>query len=537
VVGERDEEDPKTLAEKWFLGSDAGNDAYAEAMTHAREAVLETAGEPDRPYSGESYGSLRDRLDRAAIPESGTALAAVLEAVRDDVLAESVLPNEETCVAHLQCPPAVPALSAEAMLSAVNQSLDSFDQAPAATVLEERLVEDLTETFDLGPDADGVLTSGGTQSNLQGLLLARNQYVRDTFGQSAKEAGLPSQAEDMRVLCSADAHFTAEQSTAVLGLGEDAVVEVPTDDRHRMDPDALRQELDTLETAGKHPFAVVATAGTTDFGSIDPLGEIAEVAETYGVWFHADAAFGGALAFSDEHAGRLDGIERADSVAVDFHKLCYQPISCGAFLLSEGSQFELMARNAAYLNPADDEVPNLVGKSLQTTRRFDALKPWVTFRTLGREGIGALVDRTVHLADRAAAVVSADPAFKLACDPSINTVVFRYEPTLTHPELDDGEWSDYVNREIRERLLDAGLGVVARTTVEGRTHLKFTLMNPRTEVSDIRELLLRLKTYGAGVEAEAAGSDLPEEEDGSCETTANAENESRETTANPEVEQ
>nr|WP_234972303.1 aspartate aminotransferase family protein [Halobaculum gomorrense] len=494
----------RALAEGLFLGSDAGNEAYAEAMTTARDAVLEVVGDPDGPYSGATYADLHERLDGATLPETGAPLDDVLADVRDGVLADAVYPSDEACVAHLQCPPTVPSLAAEAMLAAVNQSLDSFDQAPAATVVEERLVADLTELFDLGPDADGVLTGGGTESNHQGLLLARDRYVAETFDRSVREAGLPPEAGDMRVLCSADAHFTAAQSAALLGLGEDAVVEVPTDDRRRMDPDALRAELDRLEEAGERPFALVATAGTTDFGSVDPLAELADVADARDLWLHVDAAFGGALAVSDDHRDVLAGIGRADSLAVDFHKLFFQPIACGAFLLGDGADFRYMSRNAAYLNPEADEVPNLVGKSTRTTRRFDALKPYVAFRTLGREGLAALVDRTVALADRVAGEIRADPAFELACEPTINAVTFRYTPLRDRPDRDPGAWADRVNREARDRLFEAGRGVVARTEVDGRAHLKFTLMNPRTTVDDVRDLLVALKGHAAAVEAEGA---------------------------------
>jgi L-2,4-diaminobutyrate decarboxylase len=492
------------LAEGLFLGTDAGNDAYVDAMDLAREAVLDTVGDAGAPYSGADYGALRERLDVAALPEDGAALDDVLADVRDGVLANAVYPSQEACVAHLQCPPMVPALAAEAMLTAINQSLDSFDQAPAATVIEERLVHDLTQLFDLGPDADGVLTGGGTESNHQGLLLARDRYVAETFDRSVRESGLPPEAAEMRILCSADAHFTAVQSAALLGLGEDAVVEVPADDRHRMDPDALRAALDRLDADGKRPFALVGTAGTTDFGSVDPLDDLATVADERDLWFHVDAAYGGALAVSDEHAGTLAGIDRADSLAVDFHKLFFQPISCGAFLVDDEAAFAHLRRNAAYLNPEGDAVPNLVGKSTRTTRRFDALKPYVTFRALGRGGVAALVDRTVALADRVADLLRSDPAFELACEPTINAVTFRYVPLRDHPELSAGKWADRLNRRIRDRLFSSGRGVVARTEVDGRAHLKFTLMNPRTTVGDVHDLLLALKGHAVEVEAEVA---------------------------------
>ena len=487
-----------------FLGTGAGSATYRRAMDAAVDAVLDaTAG---GPYSGARYDELAEELDVDPLPESGRRLTDVVDWVGEHVLANSVVTSDPTCVAHLQCPTAIPGLAAEAMLSAVNQSMDSWDQSPAATVVEEAMVEELCSLFGYDTDtADGVFTSGGTASNLLGLLLARDRYVAETFDRRVQEEGLPPEASDLRILCSDTGHFTAQQSAAVLGLGEDAVVSVPTDDGYRMDPEALDAELERLDDEGARPFALVATAGTTDFGSIDPLPALADRATEHDLWFHVDAAYGGALAVSDAHREKLADIHRADSVAVDFHKLLYQPISCGAFLLRDGDHYDLVDRNASYLNPERDEeagIPNLVDKSLATTRRFDALKPFVTFQTLGREGVADLVDYTLALADDVADLVDADPALELAADPTLNAVVFRYRPLRQHPDLEKGDWVDTVNRRIRDHLLERGMGVVARTEVDGDAYLKFTLLNPQTTVDDVGDLLVSVKQYGAAVESE-----------------------------------
>jgi L-2,4-diaminobutyrate decarboxylase len=395
----------------------------------------------------------------------------------------------------------VPGLAAEAMLTAANQSLDSFDQAPAATVLEERLVDALCDLFDLPDGADGVFTSGGTQSNFQALLLARDRYCGRRFDRDVQAEGLPPEADSLRILCSVEAHFTAAQAAHHLGLGEDAVVSVPTDEAYRMDVGALDSTLDRLDASEERPFALVGTAGTTDFGSVDPLSELAERADARDLWFQVDAAYGGAVALSDEHGHLLDGIGRADSVAVDFHKLFYQPVSCGALLLGDGDDFERMARNAAYLNPEDHDeggVPNLVAKSVQTTRRFDALKPYVAFRALGREGLAALVDETLELADDAASLVESADDFELVREPTLNAVVFRYRPRVEMSEGSVGR----LNAAIRRRLLDDGRAVVARTEVDDVTSLKFTLLNPTATPDDVAAMLDVIRDCGDELAAE-----------------------------------
>ncbi|PCR88783.1 pyridoxal phosphate-dependent decarboxylase family protein [Natrinema ejinorense] len=480
-----------------FLGSDAGSAAYAAATDAATRAVV-TATNRATPYSGADPDALRDRFaDRRVLPESGQPVEETLAEVTDDVLSDVVGVFDPGCVAHLQCPPTIPGLAAEVLVAGTNQSMDSFDQAPAPSVCEERVVSELCDLVAFPAGADGVFTSGGTQSNFQGLLLARAWFCRDRFDRDVQAEGLPSRADDLRVVTSEAAHFTAAQAAAQLGLGEDCVVEVPTDDSYRMDLDALDSTIADLRADGTRPFALFGTAGTTDHGAVDPLSELARRATEHDLWFHVDAAYGGALLLSDRERATLDGIAQADSVAVDFHKLFYQPISCGAFLLRNGSRFRLQDRNAAYLNPeTDDEsgIPNLVGKSLQTTRRFDALKPYVTFRTLGRERLADWVEYVVDLATATSADVRDHPDLELVCEPQLSTVLFRYRP-------DEGD-PDEINPAIRGRLLRDGRAVIARTEVDGEATLKFTLLNPRATRSSLRGLLESVVEYGTEIERE-----------------------------------
>lgn len=487
-------------ADELFLDSEAGTAAYREAMGRATNAVVDSFATAESPYSGGSPEALSEQFVDPIIPETGTGLGTVIDEVATKILAHSVRTSNSRCAAHLQCPPMIPGLAAEAMLTAANQSLDSFDQAPAATVLEQKVIGALCELFDLPDAADGVFTSGGTQSNFQALLLARDRYCRRQFGRDVQADGLPPAAESLRILCSEEAHFTGKQAAHHLGLGEDAVVAVPTDEERRMDPDALDEILAELDANDAAPFALLGTAGTTDFGSIDPLDALADRAAKHDLWYHVDAAYGGALALTDS-GDLLEGIERAHSVAVDFHKLFYQPISCGAFLLGDGDDFEWMARNAAYLNPEEHDetgVPNLVAKSVQTTRRFDALKPYVAFRAIGREGMAALVEETLDLARDAASLIEEATDFELLHEPTLNAVVFRYRP---REAMADAAVSR-LNANVRERLLRDGRAVVARTEVAGVTSLKFTLLNPTATLDDVAEMLDVIRDCGSAVARE-----------------------------------
>jgi L-2,4-diaminobutyrate decarboxylase len=244
-------------------------------------------------------------------------------------------------------------------------------------------------------------------------------------------------------------------------------------------------------------MAIVATAGTTDFGSVDPLTELAPLAQGAGAWLHVDAAYGGALLFSARYRDRVRGLESADSVGIDFHKLFWQPIPCSAFLLRDARHFDSIKLYVDYLNPEfheDEGIPNLVTTSLLTSRRFDALKLWISFQTLGRANLAAMIDRTIKLAEHAARVVRATPRLELLCEPQLSTVVFRYIPSAV--ELD----SDRINANLRQHLFDRGLAVIGHTRVRNRQCLKLTCMNPTTSEGQMEELIRLVVDTGKELE-------------------------------------
>lgn len=484
---------------RYFVGSkEESIDYYAKAMGVAQEALLHQFSNNEKPYSGlthEEFTEFFNKTFKEVLPEDESPIKTIIEDIGKTVLKHSIVVSNPTCLAHLHCPPLSAALAAEVMISGTNQSMDSWDQSASATVLEEKMVHWLSDLFFKSKQADGVFTSGGTQSNFMGLLLARDRFLKRQFNWNAQRNGLPIEASKLRILCSKDAHFTVRQSAFLLGLGEQAVMPVETDSKHRMCVDSLDRCLKEVSEQGLHPFAIVATAGTTDFGSIDPLAEVATRADHNQIWFHVDAAYGGALMLSERHKHQLTGIDLADSISVDFHKLFYQPISCGAFLVKDKSNFDFIKLNADYLNPEDDEetgIPNLVTKSIQTTRRFDALKLFVTFQALGKKTFANMIDYTIKLAKETAIMIEKEPEFELMNQPEINAVVFRYRPEAIE-KANDEEWLNRQNGLIRTKLLEQGHTVLARTRVNKSVYLKLTLLNPRTTLEDIQSILSQIK--------------------------------------------
>ncbi|MET3950809.1 L-2,4-diaminobutyrate decarboxylase [Arthrobacter sp. UYEF36] len=478
---------------------------YTAEVLRGVTAVAAKVSSCRRPFTGVTPGELKSRVDGVDLGTPLGDTAAALEELEDVYLRDAVYFHDVKYAAHLNCPVVIPALVAEAVLSAVNSSMDTWDQSAGATMIERRLISWAAGQLGLGDSADGVFTSGGSQSNFQALLLARNQAV-EWLKLDPEHDGLrlPSLLEKLRIFASADSHFSIRKSAAMLGLGYDAVVSVPCGQDHRMDPEALAGELARARNEGLVPVAVVATAGTTDFGAIDPLDELAAAAREHGAWFHVDAAYGGGLMVSGRHRHLLDGVHRADSVTVDFHKTFFQPVSSSALLVRDAATLRHVTYHADYLNPATAvDRPNQVDKSIQTTRRFDALKLWLTLRIMGADALGTLFDGAIDLAAGVGAVLAADPDFELAAPPQLSTLVFRYRPLQQDDCRLFEDTADRLNQDIRSAVFASGEAVVAGTTVAGRHYLKFTLLNAEAGVEDIRSIIELLRSTGASLLAAA----------------------------------
>ena len=477
---------------------------YATDVARGVNLVAATVAGTTAPFTGITPAELAPEVEAIDLDAPLEAADAALEEVARVYLRDAVYFHDTKYAAHLNCPVVIPALVGEAILSAVNSSLDTWDQSAGATLIERRLIRWTADRLGLGGRADGVFTSGGTTSNLQGLLIARNQAVAKLRVDPRHEGQrLPALLDGLRIFTSEASHFSIAKSASLLGLGYDAVVPVPCDSRRRMDSEALRTALETSIARGETPMAIVATAGTTDFGSIDPLPAAAALARSYDIWLHVDAAYGGGLITSLKHRHLLRGIGAADSVTVDYHKTFFQPVSSSALLVRDAAMLGHVTFYADYLNPesaARELIPNQVDKSLQTTRRFDALKLWLTLRLMGADGIGHLLDAAVDLAADVSGLLADDPDFDLAAPAQLSTLVFRYLP----PGMDD-ESADAANRYIRRALFASGEAVVAGTTLADRHYLKFTLLNPETTLEDIREILALIRTAGQDYLAAAAG--------------------------------
>ena len=274
---------------------------------------------------------------------------------------------------------------------------------------------------------------------------------------------------------------------AMMGMGFQSVVTVPVNDKAQMDVDALEKTMSLLKSEGKIVACVVATAGTTDAGAIDPLKQIRDITNRYGAWMHVDAAWGGALVLSNEFHSMLDGIELSDSVTLDFHKHYFQSISCGAFLLKDEANYRFMHYEAEYLNSAYDEehgVPNLVSKSLQTTRRFDALKLWMTIEALGEELYGSMIDHGVKLTREVADYIKATDGLELLVEPQFASVLFRVVPKDY-----SAQYLNSLNQNVADELFARGEANIGVTKVGLNQSLKMTTLSPVVTLDNVKNLL------------------------------------------------
>lgn len=469
---------------------------YEQAMNTAVKAVSDWL-QNDKMYTGGSIKELRSQISFNP-QKHGLGVDKALERLVELFLNKSLKVHHPHSLAHLHCPTMVTSQIAEVLINATNQSMDSWDQSPAGSLMEVQLIDWLRQKVGYGAGQAGVFTSGGTQSNLMGVLLARDwaiaKHWKNADGKewSVQQDGIPADAmQAVKVICSENAHFSVQKNMAMMGMGFQSVVTVPVDDNAKMDTDALAKTMADLKADGKIVACVVATAGTTDAGAIDDIKAIRKLCDDFGAWLHIDAAWGGALILSNEYRDMLDGIELSDSITLDFHKHFFQSISCGAFLLKDEQNYRFMHYEAEYLNSAYDEehgVPNLVSKSLQTTRRFDALKLWMTVEALGEELYGSMIDHGVKLTRQVAEYIKQTDGLELLIEPQFASVLFRVVPQ-DYP----AEFIDNLNQNVADELFARGEANIGVTRVIDKNRdvqsLKMTTLSPIATLNNVKALL------------------------------------------------
>ncbi len=391
-----------------------------------------------------------------------------------------------------QVPASVPLAGLfDAVSSVTNQVMAIYEMGPWATAVEHALVRALCRK--VGWDAEtstGLLTHGGSLANLTALLTARNVRLPNSW-----EDGVPANAV---LVTHPDAHYCVTRSAGILGLGSRQVVKVAIDPQRRMDPNDLDRVLTRLSGEGRQVMAVSACACGTPTGAFDPLQAIADVCERHQVWLHVDAAHGGGLLMTRKHREKLAGIERADSVVWDAHKMLFVPALCAAVLYrNREHRFETFRQNAPYL--FDPSVPGMADidsgmRTVECTKRATGFGLWGLWSLFGEQIFERLVDRVIEVARLLYEILNEQPDFQTLHTPECNILAFRHVPqSLAHAT---DSVIDAFQRDVRTRLIQSGHFYIVQTTLDNRAALRVAVMNPMTTTDDLQELLAAIRNIG-----------------------------------------
>jgi L-2,4-diaminobutyrate decarboxylase len=448
---------------------------------------LERSRDPADPRPVPHTAAELARLFDEPLPRSGRRLDEVVSRLAEEVVPNANWLTHPRYLGHQVSAPLPAAVWTEVIIASLNNSLAVEEMSPAGTAIEHRVIGWLTELVGYQRGAGGVFTSGGTEATFTALLAARAAACP-----SAWEEGIDPRG--FTVMAGEHAHYSVSRAVAQLGLGSRNLVSIPSVN-HRMDTLALLERVDAVEREGRTLMAVVATAGSTPTGSFDDLEVIGELCESRGIWLHVDGAHGASALFSGTHAARLRGLARARSISWDAHKMLLLPLPAGTLLMRDEQDLErAFAQRAPYLfqGEAATRRPDQGLRSFLCSRRADALKLWVALQRYGADGLGALYDHLCATAEALYQAILERDDFEVLHRPECNILCFRYvgRPRRSETELDS------LNAELRERFNRSGRGWITTTLLGGRRVLRVTVMNPRTGVREVEEMLEDLAQLG-----------------------------------------
>ena len=433
-------------------------------------------GIDSRPISPSTTGEEVERLFRAPLSEHGVGAEAL--AGLQDVIEHSRVQNARFFGYVLGSGEPVAAV-ADLFASVLNQNVTAWRSGPAAVTVERTVVSWLAQAIGC-TGFRGSLTGGGSSANLMGLAMAREARM------PANEVGVRGVPQGV-VYASEEVHMSIPKSIAVLGIGRKNLRLVPTDAEFRLIPEKLEQAIRSDKAEGYTPIAVVASAGTVNTGAIDPLPEVAAIARRYGLWMHIDGAYGALAAIAAP--SKFTGMDLADSLSLDPHKWLYQPLDCGCLLYRD-----VNAARAAFTHTGDyakthtdDPVEGFAffEESLELSRRFRALRLWLSLRYHGLQAFRAAIQKDLDLAQRLAGAIAARPDLELLARGDLSAICFRHRGTESVPKEDLNRW----NAAILKRVIQRGRVYLSNATLRGKFCLRACIVNHRTTADDIDSVI------------------------------------------------
>lgn len=430
-----------------------------------------------------SLSTMRKTLD-VQLPLEGHGLNAVLDDL-DTFISNSVKTHRSEFMNPLWGGLSLPAFAGEVVASLTNNSMYTYELSPIATVIEQTILKRMSQMVGF-PDGFGTFTTGGSNGNMLGMLCAREHLL----------SGSTKRGFDGRstvIFVSAEAHYSVLMAANVIGIGHQNIIKVQCDEDGRMRPDRLEEEIAFARQEGMRPLCVVATAATTVRGAYDDIDALATIAHREGLWLHVDAAWGGTCLFSTEHRRLMDGVEKADSVCWDAHKMMGVPLICSAFLIKDPLVLRRLCDHtnvAHYLFHSDAELDDLGRYSLQCARRNDALKLWLEWRARGDAGWAEMVDTRMADADYLQASIEAHPSLEMMSSRMWTNVCFRYKSDHDGVDLND------LNTEIRNRLMKEGSFMVSRSNIGDDVVIRMVVVNQSVDRNTLDRFLGRVIHHG-----------------------------------------
>lgn len=477
-------------------------------------------------YPPADFEGLKKEFNAPAMPLDGAAMDVVLDALRQQVFAHSVPVNHPKYIGHMtQALPWVSVL-VETFIATLNQNQVKIETAYSSTLVEKQVLgwmhrqiyrfdDAFYRTCFQSNDATlGNMVNGGTMGNLTALSVALESQLP-----GLRKKGFPAILREkdysgFAVLASARVHYSVKKSLATLGLGEDALFVIPTDENNRIRLDLLERQIAELKRRKVKILALIGVAGTTETGSIDPLDALGRIAQREDIWFHVDAAWGGALLLAEKYRDMFHGIEMADSVVIDGHKLFWVSMAQGMVLFKNEDSLNHLLHTANYI--IRKSSGDLGRTSLEGSRRFDALKLWFSFKLLGLKGYEVLLDQCMLLATSMRDLVMRDPDFELITCSDTFILTYRFAPHEMQGQLRAymqagetekaarlNETLNRMNITLQDEQKRSGLSFVSRTMLESTpypgstTVLRVVLTNMLTTVDDLKEILDEQRAIGS----------------------------------------
>ena len=466
-----------------------GQPAAGSALDPSPEAIRQMAGVATEWLAG-YLGSIRDRPVAPAVsaaqlrdalsgplPVEGRDFASLFEVFRDVVVPGARHHGHPRFFGYVSAPGTAIAAVADLLASGLNANLPTWRSSPSAVELEHRTIDWIREVVGCPPGTGGLFLSGGSMANLTALAAARHRHC-------GQESGTP-----LRLYASTEAHHSIHKAAALLGIGRGSVREIGVDHQFRMDVAELERAIEQDRAAGADPFCVVASAGTVVTGAVDPIADVAAVARRHGLWLHVDACYGGFARLAPSARSLLDGMAEADSIALDPHKWLYLPADCGCLLYRDPDAvrpaFALDADYTRVMHSDPAEAFAFWDYGPELTRRFRALKVWMTLAHAGTGAIGEAIESNLDCARHVAELIDGSDEFELLAPVALSIFCFRYRPSGASDEHD----LDSLNERIMLALQRDGSSYLSNATIRGRFALRGCVLNYRTTRRDMEILL------------------------------------------------